>query len=108
MNSLFSITSPVVTSPFALDSAVSKKIEETKNTSDTASFKEILKDTVNDVNNKHITANQQIEGFIRGDEGISMHNVMLAMQESQLSTQLLIEVRNKIFDCYTELNSVSL
>lgn len=107
MNSLFSITSPT-TSPFTLDSVASKKIEETKKTSEVTSFKDILKKAVTDVNQTHIVANEQIEGLIRGDEGISMHNVMLAMQESQLSTQLLIEVRNKIFDCYTELNNVTL
>lgn len=108
MNSLFSITSPVVTSPFSLETVGSKKIEENKDKTEKTQFKDILYKTVEGVNETHIVANEQIEGLIRGDEGISMHNVMLAMQESQLSTQLLIEVRNKLFDCYKELTSVTL
>lgn len=107
MDSLFSITSPV-TSPFTLESVSSKKLEETKNKTEKTQFKEILQNAINDVNETHIIANEQIEGLIRGDEGISMHNVMLAMQEAQLSTQLLIEVRNKVFDCYKEVTSVTL
>ena len=104
---LFSIQSPV-SSPFALESVSNKKLEETKNKTEKTEFKEIIQKAITDVNETHIVANQQIEGLIRGDEGISMHNVMLAMQESQMSTQLLIEIRNKIFDCYTELKNVTL
>ena len=107
MNSLFSITSPV-TSPFSMETVGAKKIEENKDKTEKTQFKDILYKTVEGVNETHIVANEQIEGLIRGDEGISMHNVMLAMQESQLSTQLLIEVRNKVFDCYKELTSVTL
>lgn len=107
MNSLFSITSPV-TSPFSMETVGAKKIEENKDKTEKTQFKDILYKTVEGVNETHIVANEQIEGLIRGDEGISMHNVMLAMQESQLSTQLLIEVRNKLFDCYKELTSVTL
>lgn len=107
MNSLFSITSPV-TSPFTLESVSAKKLEETKDKTEVTKFKDVLIDAIHGVNDKHIVANEQIEGLIRGDEGITMHNVMLAMQESQLSTQLLIEVRNKLFDCYKEVTSVTL
>ena len=108
MDLSFSIKSPVVTSPFSLETVGAKKIEENKDKSEKTQFKDIMRKAVTDVNQTHIVANEQIEGLIRGDEGISMHNVMLAMQESQMSTQLLIEVRNKLFDCYKELSSVTL
>jgi flagellar hook-basal body complex protein FliE len=37
-----------------------------------------------------------------------MHDVMLSAQEAQLSMQLMIEVRNKIYEAYQELNRVQL
>lgn len=107
ISSLF-ITSPV-SNPFNLESISSKKLEEDKKDKvDKAQFKSVLSKTIEDVNNTHIVANEKIEGLIRGDEGINMHDVMLSMQESQMSMQLLIEVRNKLYDCYKELSSVSL
>ncbi len=37
-----------------------------------------------------------------------MHEVMLAGQEAQISMQLLIEVRNKIYDAYQEMYKVQI
>ena len=37
-----------------------------------------------------------------------MHDVMLSMQEAQVSMQLMLEMRNKLYDAYKELSSVQL
>ena len=37
-----------------------------------------------------------------------MHEVMLAMQESSLSLQALIEVRNKAVEAYQEISKLQL
>lgn len=104
----FLTTSPINT-PFNVESIAGKKLEEEKKDKvDKSQFKGILSKAIADVNNTHVVANEKIEGLIRGDEGIKMHDVMLSMQESQMSTQLLIEVRNKLYDCYKELSSISL
>lgn len=80
--------------------------ENTRNNSE-ASFGDVLKDTINKVNDAQINANEKIEGLIKGDD-ITMHDVMLSMQEAQISMQLMLEVRNKIYDAYKELSSVQL
>lgn len=71
------------------------------------SFSQVIGDAINKVNDAQITADKKVEGFIKGED-VNMHDVMLSMQESQLSMQLLIEVRNKVVEAYQEINRVQL
>ena len=70
-------------------------------------FDDFMQDMINEVNQIQIDANNNVESMIKGEE-ISMHEVMLSVQEAQMSTQLLIEVRNKIYDVYQEMNKVQI
>lgn len=70
-------------------------------------FEDVLKNAVNKVNNVQINANEDIETLIKGED-ITMHDVMLSMQEAQMSMQLMLEMRNKLYDAYKELSSVQL
>jgi flagellar hook-basal body complex protein FliE len=80
---------------------------QSDNTSEKVEFSDVIKDAINKVNEKQVNANENIESLIKG-ENVSMHNVMLSMQESQISMQLMLEVRNKLFDAYQEVNRVQL
>lgn len=71
------------------------------------SFSNILVDAINQVNDAEVSSNSKIEALIKGED-VSMHEVMLEMQESQLSLQLLIEVRNNIVEAYQEINKLQL
>lgn len=71
------------------------------------SFSEVISDAINKVNESQINADEKVEALIKGED-VSMHDVMLSMQESQISMQLLIEVRNKIVEAYEEINRVQL
>ena len=73
-------------------------IEENSSTS----FSTVLSDAINKVN-----ANNKIEALIKGED-VEMHEVMLAMQESSLSLQALIEVRNKAVEAYQEISKLQL
>ena len=57
------------------------------------SFSNVLSDAISKVNDSEVNANNKIESLIKGED-VEMHEVMLAMQESVLSLQALIEVRN--------------
>lgn len=83
---------------------IQKPVEE--NSKET-SFSKVISDAINKVNDAQVTADQKVEDFISGED-VSMHDVMLSMQESQLSMQLLIEVRNKVVEAYQEINRVQL
>ena len=80
---------------------------ENVNEDDKVNFEDVLKNAVNKVNNVQINANEDIEALIKGED-ITMHDVMLSMQEAQISMQLMLEMRNKLYDAYKELSSVQL
>lgn len=77
------------------------------NESDKVNFTDVLNNAVNKVNDSQVKANNDIEDLIKGDD-ITMHEVMLSTQEAQISMQLMLEMRNKLYDAYKELSSVQL
>ena len=77
------------------------------NESDKVNFTDVLNNAVNKVNDSQVKANNDIEALIKGDV-ITMHEVMLSTQEAQISMQLMLEMRNKLYDAYKELSSVQL
>ena len=84
------------------------KFSETKkDIKEEVEFSNILEKTINDVNNSQLVSNDKIDKFIKGED-VSVHEVMVAMQEAQMSMQLLVEARNKVIEAYQELNRLSL
>ena len=77
------------------------------NESDKVNFTDVLNNAVNKVNDSQVKANNDIEALIKGDY-ITMNEVMLSTQEAQISMQLMLEMRNKLYDAYKELSSVQL
>ena len=77
------------------------------NESDKVNFTDVLNNAVNKVNDSQVKANNDIEALIKGDD-ITMHEVMLSTQEAQISMQLMLEMRNKLYDAYKELSLVQL
>ncbi|MFI3211002.1 MAG: flagellar hook-basal body complex protein FliE [Peptostreptococcaceae bacterium] len=73
----------------------------------TTNFNDVMENAILKVNESQLTADGAIESLIKGED-ISMHEVMLAVQESQMSMQLMLEVRNKMYDAYQELNRVQM
>lgn len=71
------------------------------------SFSNVLSDAISKVNDSEVNANNKIESLIKGED-VEVHEVMLAMQESVLSLQALIEVRNKTVEAYQEISKLQL
>ena len=71
------------------------------------SFSNVLSDAISKVNDSEVNANNKIESLIKGED-VEMQEVMLAMQESVLSLQALIEVRNKTVEAYQEISKLQL
>ena len=84
---------------------------ETKKTSiepeNENNFSKMINDAIGKVNDSQINADNKIESFVKGED-VNMHEVMLSMQEAQISMQLLIEVRNKVVEAYQEVNKIQL
>lgn len=82
----------------------SKKVDEK---SDNASFGEVLKNLVDDTNNKAIESNSATTKFIKGED-IDIDELMIKNQEASLSLQFLTQTRDKLLEGYNELSKLQL
>jgi len=62
---------------------------------------------VTDVNGHQVAANQVVAALQSG-QNTSLHQAVIAMEEANLSFQLMVEVRNKLLDSYQELMRMQL
>ncbi len=74
------------------------------------SFKEIVNNEINKLNNKQIQADELIQDFIQGDANSleDLHTVMIATEEARIALELAVQVRNKIVEAYKEINNMQL
>jgi flagellar hook-basal body complex protein FliE len=66
------------------------------------SFESALGQMVGQVGGKQAVAGEAVAGLMSG-QGVSLHQAMIAMEEANVSLQLMIEVRNKLLESYQEL-----
>ena len=66
------------------------------------SFSTVLGKMVAEVNGKQITASNAVNDLQAGNN-VSLHQAVIAMEEANVSFQLMVEVRNKLLDSYQEL-----
>ncbi len=75
--------------------------------SGSVSFMDMLKEKLDDVNEKQIKADEATEAFISGDD-VDIHELMLITEEAKMSLQLAVQVRNKLVEAYQEINKMQL
>jgi flagellar hook-basal body complex protein FliE len=81
-----------------------------KNTAEqtnSASFGDILKKTVDETNDKMVQADSATQSFVRGDD-VNIDEVMIKGQEASLSLQFLATMRDKLLDGYNTLSKMQL
>jgi flagellar hook-basal body complex protein FliE len=66
------------------------------------SFANVLGRMVEEVSGKQATAAQAV-GALQGGQNVPLHEAVIAMEEANVSFQLMVEVRNKLLDAYQEL-----
>ena len=67
-----------------------------------SSFSNVLGQMVQEVNAKQATAGESVNGLLTG-QNVNLHQAMVAMEEANVSFQLMVEVRNRLLDSYQEL-----
>lgn len=65
-------------------------------------FGEMLGSALDDVNASQLHADRVTEQFAAGAP-MDIHQVMIAMQEANVSLDLTVQVRNKLLDAYQEI-----
>ena len=73
-----------------------------ENENRSVSFSEMLSNAINNVNDKKQKADELTLAFLTG-EIQDYHTVAIALQESTLTMQLAIEVRNRVIEAYQEV-----
>lgn len=66
------------------------------------SFKSVLKETINKVNDAQLEADTMTEKLVKG-ENIDLHQLMIAGQKANITLQATLEVRNKVIEAYQEM-----
>ncbi|MDH5601777.1 MAG: flagellar hook-basal body complex protein FliE [Gammaproteobacteria bacterium] len=73
------------------------------NTPGQSEFSELLKQSVDKVNETQSDSKKLQEAFQSGDPNVQVSEVMVAMQKSSVSFQAMLQVRNKLVSAYQEI-----
>ena len=71
------------------------------------SFADSMKELFYSVNQRGQIADKKVIEVITG-ESDELHNAMIALEEANVSFQLMLEVRNKLLDAYQEINRMNI
>ncbi len=72
---------------------------------DSASFKNFLMDSIQQVNSMQQDADRAVEKVITGGD-VNPVEVLTAVQKADIAFRLLIQVRNKIVQAYEEVKNI--
>lgn len=72
-----------------------------------SSFSNLLHNAVQEVSAKQNAATAAVNGLMTG-QNVSLHQAVIAMEEANISFQLMIEVRNKMLEGYQEIMRMQL
>lgn len=67
------------------------------------SFNNLVGDFINSVNKQQFESNELATKFVKGEDDVELHEVMIAGEKAKTSLDLLVEIRNKAIDMYREL-----
>ena len=62
---------------------------------------------LNDVNDKRVYSDNLQEAFARGED-VNIHDIMIAAEKAMLSTQLAMQIRNRVISAYNDMKNMSL
>lgn len=66
------------------------------------SFASMLGKMVSDVNATQQSATQTVDAM-QGGQNVPLHQAVIAMEEANVSFQLMVEVRNRLLESYQEI-----
>ncbi len=73
-----------------------------KSTEGPSGFGDLVRQTVNKVNENQMNASKLSSAYERG-EGVPLTDVVLSMQKSSLSFEATLQVRNKVLKAYEDI-----
>ncbi len=83
--------------------AQAKNPEQVAGAGAASDFSELLKQSIDKVNETQMDAKKITDAFQQGDPNVQMSEVMVALQKSNVSFQAMLQVRNKLVNAYQEI-----
>lgn len=71
-------------------------------------FGDMLKGAIDQVNNLQNNAGEMAQRFELGDKSVSLAEVMISLQKSNVSFQALTQVRNRLVSAYQDIMNMPL
>ncbi|MEE4164715.1 MAG: flagellar hook-basal body complex protein FliE [Desulfocapsaceae bacterium] len=65
-------------------------------------FSDFIKSTISQVNESQVDGDQAIQKLHSG-EAQNLHNVMISVEQADISLRMLVQVRNKAIQAYEEI-----
>lgn len=87
----------------AMASQAQGKTTETTGAAGQSDFSNLLKQSVDKVNETQVETKKLQDAFQAGDPNVNVSEVMVAMQKSNVSFQAMLQVRNKLVSAYQEI-----
>jgi flagellar hook-basal body complex protein FliE len=75
--------------------------------SGSGSFKDFLVQSIQDVNSMQAAADKAVEKLATGGD-VNPAEVLTAVQKADIAFQMMIQVRNKLVDAFTEIKSIQI
>ena len=71
------------------------------------SFMGSLKDAISHINDAQSSASQAVDALVTG-QTTNIHQTMVALQQADVSFQLMMQVRNKLVSAYEEIQRMQI
>ena len=85
-----------------------KNILPESNSIERPDFSELLKDSINQVNDLQQNASELKTAYETGDTNVDIPEVMIAIEKASLSFEAVTEVRNKLLSAYQEVMNMQI
>ena len=72
---------------------------------DSASFKDMLLESINEVNSMQQEANQAVESLMTGED-VNPAEVLTAVQKADMAFRMMMQIRNKLVQAYDEVKNI--
>lgn len=70
-------------------------------------FAQVLKNSIDQVNQTQQQAETMAANFAAGDSSANLHEVMVSLQQANVSFQEMVQVRNKLVSAYHDVMNMS-
>src|SRR5215469_2452718 len=94
--------SPLPSARIAMPEELGEPLSTASTTPSTDSFASMLGQMVSDVNTQQKVSAQAVSALQSG-QNVPLHQAVIAMEEANVSFQLMVEVRNRLMDAYQEI-----